>query len=352
MTNKNRNVLCLFSSAGIGELGIKALDWNILVNNEIVKNRCEIYKENYPEVKTICGDIWEKQHEIIATWNMCTKENPFLIYATPPCQGMSSNGAGKLLNLVRKGKRQKEDPRNRLIIPTMNIIKTLKPKWILFENVSNMKDTVIRDENDCYTNIIDYIKRELGTDYVGKCEIVNSADYGIPQTRRRLITIFTNSKNGKNYYKLHNSFLPKTTHSEVPVENKKPWITLKEAIGNLPPLDAVKGKNECLSFHPWHFVPIMNSEKYWWMENTKEGETAYNNQCINPKCMYKHNPTHGSKMIDGIHSSNENTPIYCQKCGELLPRPSLIDKISEERRLLKGYDTAYKRIEWDKTAAT
>ena len=352
MTNKNRNVLCLFSSAGIGELGIKALDWNILVNNEIVKNRCEIYKENYPEVKTICGDIWEKQHEIIATWNMCTKENPFLIYATPPCQGMSSNGAGKLLNLVRKGKRPKEDPRNRLIIPTMNIIKTLKPKWILFENVSNMKDTVIRDENDCYTNIIDYIKRELGTDYVGKCEIVNSADYGIPQTRRRLITIFTNSKNGKNYYKLHNSFLPETTHSEVPVENKKPWITLKEAIGNLPPLDAVKGKNECLSFHPWHFVPIMNSEKYWWMENTKEGETAYNNQCINPKCMYKHNPTHGSKMIDGIHSSNENTPIYCQKCGELLPRPSLIDKISGERRLLKGYDTAYKRMEWDKPAAT
>lgn len=352
MTNKNRNVLCLFSSAGIGESGIKALDWNILVNNEIVKNRCEIYKENYPEVKTICGDIWEKQHEIIATWNMCTKENPFLIYATPPCQGMSSNGAGKLLNLVRKGKRPKEDPRNRLIIPTMNIIKTLKPKWILFENVSNMKDTVIRDENDCYTNIIDYIKRELGTDYVGKCEIVNSADYGIPQTRRRLITIFTNSKNGKNYYKLHNSFLPETTHSEVPVENKKPWITLKEAIGNLPPLDAVKGKNECLSFHPWHFVPIMNSEKYWWMENTKEGETAYNNQCINPKCMYKHNPTHGSKMIDGIHSSNENTPIYCQKCGELLPRPSLIDKISGERRLLKGYDTAYKRMEWDKPAAT
>ena len=159
MTNKNRNVLCLFSSAGIGELGIKALDWNILVNNEIVQNRCEIYKENYPEVKTICGDIWEKQHEIIATWNMCTKENPFLIYATPPCQGMSSNGAGKLLNLVRKGKRPKEDPRNRLIIPTMNIIKTLKPKWILFENVSNMKDTVIRDENDCYTNIIDYIKK-------------------------------------------------------------------------------------------------------------------------------------------------------------------------------------------------
>lgn len=80
----SRNVLSLFSSAGIGELGIKAKGWPILISNEIVENRCQLYRENYPNVDNICGDIWEKKDEIIEHWKEKTKEPPFLIYATPP----------------------------------------------------------------------------------------------------------------------------------------------------------------------------------------------------------------------------------------------------------------------------
>lgn len=345
-------VLSLFSSAGIGELGMKKLGMEILVSNELVPQRCALYSENYPEVECICGDIWDKQSEIINAWNKASTTPPFLIYATPPCQGMSSNGAGKILSEIRKGNRKPEDPRNRLIIPTLNIVTELKPMWLLLENVPTMNNTVISDENGEYINIIEYIEKRLGEEYIGKAEVVNCADYGIPQMRKRLITIFTRDLRAKEYFRIHKSFIPPKTHSEQKTNFTKQWVTLRDAIGELPPLDAKKGKNENKSFNPWHFVPIMNEEKYWWMSCTEEGCTAYNNQCVNPKCMYDKNLLHGSNTNNGTHTSNKNTPIYCEKCGELLPRPTVIDKKTKIRRLIKGYDTAYRRMEWDKPAAT
>lgn len=350
MTKKD--VLCLFSSAGIGELGIKAAGYSIRVSNELLPNRCDLYHENYPEVDNICGDIWEKENEIISAWKEKTNGTPFLIYATPPCQGMSSNGAGKLLHEIRNGNRKKEDPRNRLIIPTMHIVKELKPTWLLLENVPTMNNTVIRDENDRYINIISYIQEQLGSEYVGRAEVVNCADYGIPQMRKRLITIFTKDPKAKDFFEKNNTFLPETSHSESGTDGKKKWVTLRDAIGDFPSLEAKKGKNENKDFNEWHFVPIMREEKFWWMENTPEGCTAYNNQCVNPLCLYDGNRLHGSNMEGGMHQSNKDTPIYCEKCGELLPRPTVVDKKTGKRRLIKGYDTAYRRMDWNSPAPT
>lgn len=349
---KNINVLSLFSSAGIGELGVKACGMSILVSNEIVQSRCDLYSENYPEVKSICGDIWDKENEIIQRWRMQSNESPFLIYATPPCQGMSSNGAGKLLSEIKKGNRKPGDPRNRLIIPTLHIVKELRPEWLLLENVPTMHYTVIEDEDGNYVNIIEYIHQQLGAEYVGRSEIVNCSDYGIAQMRKRLITVFTKNKKGKAYFANHRSFLPEITHTEDGRNDTKIWPTVRDAIGMIPALDGLKGNNENKQFNPWHFCHVMNPEKHWWMENTEEGCTAYNNQCVNPSCRFDGNRLHGSNMDDGTHTSNKNTPIYCEKCGELLPRPTIIDKKTGERRLISGYDTAYARMEWDKPAPT
>ena len=67
--NQNFKVLSLFSSAGIGELGIEAAGLSILVSNELLQNRCDLYRENYPNVDNICGDIWGKEEEIIDRWH-------------------------------------------------------------------------------------------------------------------------------------------------------------------------------------------------------------------------------------------------------------------------------------------
>lgn len=348
-SNSSKYALSLFSSAGIGELGVKACGIDILLSNELLKERCMLYHENYPNTESICGDIWTLQNKIIEEWKNKNVGNPFLVYATPPCQGMSFNGLGKLLSEIRNGRRPKEDPRNRLIIPAINIIKELKPQWIILENVTTMTNTVIRTEDNRYVNIIEYIKEQLFDEYIGKAEIVNCADYGIPQSRIRLITVLSRSKKGKEYFEKHNSFLPPKSHSEKAENGKDKWVTLREAIGNSPKLSAQKGKNKDNNI-PWHVVPILNDEKYWWVSCTPQNETAYNNQC--QKCGYKGNARHDSCIIDGRHVSKKDTPIYCDKCGALLPRPTIVDKKTGKRRLIKGFDTAYKRMSWDTPAPT
>lgn len=349
MAHKKKTVLSLFSSAGIGELGIKACGMKILLSNELLPDRCELYKENYPETENICGDIWELKDSIIKEWKKKKVGRPFLIYATPPCQGMSFNGIGKLLSEVRAGRRPKEDARNRLIIPTIEIIKELKPEWVLLENVPTMRNTIIRTEDNVYINILDYIRQELFPLYQGKAEEVNSANYGIPQTRVRLITVLSRSKKGKKYFLKNGSFIPKPTYSQEGKDGKKKWITLKQAIGNLPPLSAEVGKNKDPNIS-WHIVPVIKKEKFWWIQNTPKEETAYNNQCVN--CGYQGNPRHGMIMKDGRHQSRKDTPIYCEKCGALLPRPTMIDKKTGIRRLIKGFDSAYRRMSWDSPAPT
>jgi DNA (cytosine-5)-methyltransferase 1 len=257
---------------------------------------------------------------------------------------MSSNGMGRLKSEVSQGRRPEEDERNRLIIPTLDVINELRPLWVLLENVPGMNNTAIRINDDKFDNIIAYISRSLGTDYIGCGEIVACQDYGIPQRRKRLITIFTRDPNGKKYFKENGgTFFTRNM--------KEPLKTLRDAIGHLPVLEAIPEKNSDRSFHYQHYVPIMNPRKHWWVQHTKEGDTAFNNQCANPKCRFTGTPGHQDIQVDGKWVSSKEIPIHCKKCGELLPRPTVISK-SGEHRLLKGFHSAYRRMKWDEPSRT
>ena len=200
--------VCLFSSAGIGELGVHSADISLICSNEMVPYRAKLYAENFPQSEMICGDIWELQDRIAATSALhLGTEELFLLYATPPCQGMSTNGIGKLKFEVAEGRRDAEDPRNRLIIPTMNLACKLRPRWLLLENVPAMRNTAITDEAGDVVNIIDYIRNCLGPEYVGSAEVVQCERYGVPQTRKRLITIFTRDPQGKKWISAKSRFV-------------------------------------------------------------------------------------------------------------------------------------------------
>ena len=311
--------VCLFSSAGIGELGVEAAGISILAANEIVPNRVALYQENFPDSDMFAGDIQEKSNVIVDhTVSKLRGDDLFLLYATPPCQGMSTNGMGRLKWEVEQGRRKVEDDRNRLIIPTMDVACALQPKWLLLENVPGMRHTEIRTELDQYQNIISYMQSRLGSDYTGGSEVIACQDYGVAQRRKRLITIFTRDPKGRDYFKNNGGTF-------FPSDLKEQPKSLREAIGHLPELDAVEGRNSNYAFHPLHYVPIMNATKYWWVSHTKEGDTAFNNQCVNSSCRFNSTPGHKDELVNGKWIASKSVPIDCIQCGSPLPRPTVVD---------------------------
>lgn len=355
MKRNTYNAISLFSSSGIGDLGLHANGIKTVISCELLPERNRLFQHNNPETKTFCGDIWGLKEDIVNYYKEHYKESPFVILATPPCQGMSSNGMGTMLRNFKKGIRPKFDERNRLIMPALEIINELHPEWVIFENVPNMTNTFILDEKDNLINIIDYIYSKLGDDYVGCPTVVDVADYGVPQHRKRLISIFSRDSKAKEFFKTDGTFIPNPTNGKKCSDSLfglPEWITLRNAIGNLPTLRAEEGKNIDLS-NPLHKVPILDETKLFWISHTPEGATALNNQCCNPLCMYQGNVCHGtSHDEEGVNKSHTDTPVYCEKCGELLPRPATLDKKTGRYRIMKAFTSAYKRMSWDEPAST
>lgn len=268
------NAISLFSCIGVGEFYLKALGINVVVASELEQKRCDIYNYFYPETQMICGDIRVKdtKDKIV---NAAKAHDIDLVIATPPCQGMSSVGKN------RKDGTLHHDLRNGLILETFDIIDSLKPNYILIENVPRFLKVNYGDKS-----IIDILEEKYGEYYSIKHDVFNTADFGVPQVRNRLFIRL--SKKGLIW------------KEPVKINNH---ISLREAIGNLPTLEAGLDsgiKNHWARKHPDNHIQ--------WMKNTPTGETAFNNVVHYP-------------------SKKDGTKI-------------------------KGYKNCYRRIEWDKPAPT
>lgn len=344
----NRTAVSLFTSGGIGDLAVRQAGFDILVSNEKLAERHALFAFNFPSACAITGDIWPQVDQIESeARQMLAGRDLHLLYATPPCQGMSKNGRGKLLSSVRAGRKPALDERNRLIVPTMDLARRLKPETVLLENVPEMADTMILDEHGRPTAILDYVERCLGSDYAGRAEVVEFADYGVPQCRQRLITVYSRNRWIAGWLAASGTLMPPPTHSAHACDDKRRWVTVREAIGDVPPLDAGSPEG-ATSRLPFHRVPLLDALKYWWVENTPAERSAFDNQCC--ACGFAENRPHTSRRDDrGINRASRSTPLYCARCGEMLPRPSV--ERNGRRQLMRGYTSAYKRMSYDKPAS-
>ena len=336
------SAISLFTSGGLGDLALRQAGFDILVSNEKLEERHSVFEFNFPSTSVITGDIWQRLDQIEdETRERLDGHCLTLFYATPPCQGMSKNGRGKLLNEIRAGNKPPLDERNRLIIPTMDLARRLQPEIVLLENVPEMADTLIQDENGSLVQILDLVKKQLGPDYSGRDEVVEFADYGVPQRRRRLLTVYSRNQELVDWFTNCETFMPPRSHSCDGRDETKSWVTVRDVLEGLPPLDA-KNSESAKSELPYHRVPLLDQMKYWWVKNTPAGRGAFDNQCC--CCGFEGNQTHTARHDHtGINRASRETPLYCLKCGEMLPRPS-VDR-DGVRELMKGFTSAYKRME-------
>src|SRR5205085_2600379 len=158
---------------------------------------------------------------------------------TAPCQGMSKSGQGTLLNNARAGLRPRLDPRNRLVLPALRIIATSRPLWVVFENVVEMRHTVILDEALLLRPILDVIFAALAPEYAGRAYEVELADHGVPQRRQRLITVLTRDPSARRRFEAGADLVPPPTHARMPSAGLKRWVSVSEALAGYPPLDGI-----------------------------------------------------------------------------------------------------------------
>jgi DNA (cytosine-5)-methyltransferase 1 len=340
----NYTGISLFSSAGMADLAYKSCGIDVVVACELLPDRASIFEKNFPDCNMIQGNIEQEYSKIIHNTQelLGTRELDFL-FATPPCQGMSSNGMGKLLQEIKRGNRPVLDPRNQLITYVPLVAEKLLPTTIVIENVPQMANTFIEHPvNKKLVKITDYLTSELGRlGYIGQFKSVNFAGYGIPQDRKRFIAVFSKNPVLNQYLRLQKAILEEF----VAPEN---FRTVREAISHMPLLDAGQ-KSTC--FDPdlfFHRVPYLEPKKYTWVKNTPPEKGAFDNQCI--ECGFSENPVHRSQKINGINQASKETPIFCLSCNALLPRPYV--KMGESYRIMKGFTSAYKRMKWDKPATT
>lgn len=332
----------LFSGGGIGDLALRAAGVRLLVASELLEDRAAVLASNYPEAKVICGDIAHTKEALIAEARQrLAGEELDVLFATPPCQGMSKNGRGKLLNGMRAGRKPELDPRNQLILHALDVAKALRPRVVVFENVPEMENTVIEDRGGVPRGVLEVVADDLAPEYHGCWEVVEFADFGVPQRRQRLITVFSREHGLVNRVRRGENLLPERTHSR----NGRPprrWVSVNEALRGVPPLDGGRAET-AKSDLPFHSVPLLDEDKYFWVRHTPPGRGAFDNQCVNEACRFDGNPTHGARHDDqGVNRANSDTPIRCQRCGELLPRPWVV--AGGRHRLMSGFTSAYKRM--------
>ena len=129
---------------------------------ELLPSRAALIRKNFPQTHVFEGDIWNLKNDYISYFqNKLSGKPPWLLTLSPPCQGMSSNGAGRISAAIREGKRPREDERNRLILPGIEVLEALKPDWFILENVRRMENTIIRNEQNQPENILDCVGRRL-----------------------------------------------------------------------------------------------------------------------------------------------------------------------------------------------
>jgi DNA (cytosine-5)-methyltransferase 1 len=254
-----KTYISLFSSAGVGCYGFRN-QFQCIATNELIRDRIDVQRANSKckyESGYICGDITsptiqQNIYDQIALWqNFENVKQVDVVFATPPCQGMST---------ANYKKNDKEKIRNSLVVEAIKLIKQVQPKIFIFENVRAFMNTICTDVSGIDMPIKDSILSNLSKNYHISWKVINFKDYGVPSSRPRTIVIGT-----------HKSFRNVSPLNLFPT--RKPEITLRHAIGNLPSLEY--GEKDDKDF--LHFARKFPEYQLSWIKNLKEGESAFQN---------------------------------------------------------------------------
>lgn len=199
-------IVSLFSGAGGLDLGFIQAGHTIVWANDVYDDAVATYRRNIGN-HIVEADIHEVKSEDIPECD--------LVMGGFPCQGFS----------VANTKRHSKDSRNALYKELLRVILDKKPKYFLAENV---KGLLSLDHGSVFAMILkDFFRAGYKVTY----KVLNSADFGVPQKRERVIIVGTRKDLPFQFE------FPKETHSEKGDNGTLEWVSVKEALSGYPDPD-------------------------------------------------------------------------------------------------------------------
>ncbi len=187
--NQTLTYISLFSGAGVGCYGLLEERFECVATNEILEKRLNIQRINRKcklDESYISGDIKkpETKEKILKQIEFYSKkfgnDRVDLVIATPPCQGMS---------VANHKKKNDEIKRNSLVIESVDLIKQIKPRFFILENVPSFYKTGCIDKNDNLLEIGSMIEQNLSGEYMLYDEVINFKNFGANSSRTRTLVI-------------------------------------------------------------------------------------------------------------------------------------------------------------------
>lgn len=225
-----KHYLSFFSGALGLDLGLELAGLTPLAVNEIDKVACATIRKNRPGLRLLEGDIRLLTPLTLKRDLKFETEELFAIVGGPPCQAFST--AGRRLGL--------NDDRGNVFLHFIDLIQRLRPKFAVFENVRGLLSAPLDhrphsqrgagfpelSETERPGGALLHILRLLeDSGYITTFTLYNTANYGVPQSRERLI--FFASRDG------HGVPFIQPTHSETGENGLLPWSTVRSAIEGL-----------------------------------------------------------------------------------------------------------------------
>lgn len=207
--------ISLFSGCGGSDAGIVAAGFDVVMANDLLPYARDVYLANHPSTDYVLGDVA----------NIKSFQAAELLVGCYPCQGFSQGG-------VRDPSRKI----NKLYLEFARALRAIRPKAFIVENVSGMARAN-------YHHLLDHQLRVFrSAGYRVTADILNSADYGVAQERRRIFIVGIRGDLNEKFV------FPAPTHGD---ERSHARTTIQDAIGDMP--EWPEGEFYAREFH-WYYL--------------------------------------------------------------------------------------------------
>ncbi|MCZ2260774.1 DNA cytosine methyltransferase [Sporosarcina sp. G11-34] len=229
------NVISFFTGAGGLDIGLKQAGFDIKLAAELVPTYCETVKINDPEINIRQGDIMDYSRErIYEEAKLDEHAEVDLMVGGSPCQSFSTAGRGLAF----------EAAGGAAMLKFADLVTEVQPRVFLLENVRGFLSAPLRrrpgkEKGDGFPPLepdemrgaaMEYLLTRF-PDYEITSELLNSANFGVPQKRERVFLVGFRKDLERKFV------FPETTHNEHGTEGKDRWVTVRDVFNRLGKID-------------------------------------------------------------------------------------------------------------------